>query len=339
MLRGAVSSIYPLQSALQRVMAGIEPPNKKKRLSLSLPKRKQLPPTTTSGSRFDTTSHDDLEVFSKKFVPKNTSVALNWAFRIFSHWVDHSQGINGRNYKPEDLWLCRDAESFCEMMSLFCLEVKQKNGNPYTPKSILQILTNLQSYAHSQDSESFPFMNQKDARFKRIHDVVDNVSRQLHEDEVGVSKVQARSVTVAEEQQLWESGVIGTSTPTSLLNAVFYYCGLHLCLRGGDEHRNLKLSQFVIRTVENPTASNESIKCLVYTEHGSKNRPGSMHHVHLSNKEVVHYAKIHLVRDALFPLLNYMCLSCPPKQKRRIHSIVGQSLPSSTTSHVTAMLP
>ena len=58
------------------------------------------------------------------------------------------------------------------MISLFCLEVKQKNRNPYTPKSILQILTNLQSYAHTQDPESFPFMNQKDVRIKHIHDVV-----------------------------------------------------------------------------------------------------------------------------------------------------------------------
>ena len=91
-------------------MAGVEPPTKKKRLSISLLKRKQEPPTAVS--RFETTSHDEFESFSKRFVPKNTSVALNWAFRIFSHWVDYSQGISGRNYKPEDLWLCRDAESF-----------------------------------------------------------------------------------------------------------------------------------------------------------------------------------------------------------------------------------
>ena len=69
-----------------------------------------------------------------------------------------------------------------------------------------------------------------------------------------------------------------------------YYCGLHLCLRGGDEHRSLKLSQFVVKTVENPSATNKTIKCLTYNEHGSKNRPGSTHQVYLSNKEVIHYA-------------------------------------------------
>lgn len=176
------------------------------------------------------------------------------------------------------------------MISLFCIEMKQKNGEPYTPKSTLQILSHLQSYGHAQDLDTLPFMNQKDVRFKRIHDVVDNISRRLHKDGIGVAKVQARTVTIAEEQQLWDSGVLGTANPTSLLNAVFNYCGLHLCLRGGDEHHSLKLSQFVVKTVENPSATNKTIKCLTYNEHGSKNRPGSTHQVHLSNKEVIHYA-------------------------------------------------
>ena len=93
-------------------------------------------------------------------------------------------------------------------------------------------------------------MNSKDIRFNRIHDVVDNICRRLHKDGVGVSKVQARTITIVKEQHLWNCGVLGTSNPTSVLNAVFYYCGLHLCLRGGDEYHILKLSQFVVKTIE-----------------------------------------------------------------------------------------
>ena len=238
---------------------------------------------------FDTSSVDDLDTASKRFVPKNTNISLKWAFRIFSHWVEHSKEV-GRDYKTEDLWLCRDAKQFTTMLSQYCLEVKQRNGTPYTPKSILQILINLQSYARSQDTDSFSFMNQKDTRFLRIHNVLDNMSCSLHKEGVGVFKVQARIITETEEQRLWESGVMGTSCPTSLLNAVFFYCGLHLCLRGGDEHLSLKFSQFLIKKVENPSKPNETIECLVYSEHGSKNRPGSTHQVHLANKQVVHYA-------------------------------------------------
>ncbi len=134
-------------------------------------------------------------------------------------------------------------------------------------------------------------MNTKDVSFSRIHAVLDNVARQLHKDGVGVSKVQIRVITMEEEEQLWEKRIIGTQSPTLLLNGVYFYCGLHICLGGGDEHRNLKLSKFVIKDMINPSATDENIKCVVYTEHGSKNRTGSMHHVHLNNKKGIYYAK------------------------------------------------
>ena len=46
-----------------------------------------------------------------------------------------------------------------------------------------------------------------------------------------------------EENQLWDSGVIGTDSPRSLQNAVFYYNRKNFCLRGGEECRQLKISQ------------------------------------------------------------------------------------------------
>ena len=58
----------------------------------------------------------------------------------------------------------------------------------------------------------------------------------------------------------------------------FFYCGVYLCPCGGDEHRDLKYSQFEFSLIDNPESTSE-------------NRPGSMHQVHLKNKNVVHYAK------------------------------------------------
>ena len=64
------------------VMADLEPPSKKKRLSLSLTKRNQEAETSTS--RFEATHEDEFESLSKRFVPKNTSISLKWSFRIYS---------------------------------------------------------------------------------------------------------------------------------------------------------------------------------------------------------------------------------------------------------------
>ena len=145
-----------------------------------------------------------------------------------------------------------DAENVCEMLSLFCSEVRQQNRELYTPKSLLQVLINLQKYARDQCPTSFHFMDQKDSRFKMLHNMLDNVSRKPHKSGIGIVKAQARGITTQEEETLWTTGVVGTTSLNSLLNAVFFYCGVYLCLRGGDEHRDLKYSQFEFGLVDNP---------------------------------------------------------------------------------------
>jgi len=147
-----------------------QPNKKKRRLSLSLQKDKK---------RFDVTSREEVEAASVKFVPKNTTKAVNWSFRVFKDWIEHSGEIEGRSYKVDDLWSLRDPEAFVTMMSRFCLEVKQQNGSPYTPKSLLQMMTNLQSYARSQNQESFYFMCQNDERLSWATSVVNSIRQAL----------------------------------------------------------------------------------------------------------------------------------------------------------------
>ena len=63
---------------------------------------------------------------------------------------------------------------------------------------------------------------------------------------------QAGLLTFEEENRLWELGILSAETPLSLLNAVFVLNGINLVLRGGQEHRGLKLSQFTFGRREDP---------------------------------------------------------------------------------------
>ena len=67
----------------------------------------------------------------------------------------------------------------------------------------------------------------------------------------------------------------------------FFYCGVYFCLHGGNEHRQLTLS---FKEVTSPIDNAKMVKCVVYMEHGSKNRKEVIHQVHLDNKVVTHYA-------------------------------------------------
>ncbi len=68
---------------------------------------------------------------------------------------------------------------------------------------------------------------------------------------------------------------MSVNNPRGLLRAVFYYNGKNFCLRGGEEHRGLKLSQLK-RTKTGYT----------YTENASKNRAGGIAQLRLENKVV-----------------------------------------------------
>ena len=125
------------------------------------------------------------------------------------------------------------------------------------------------------------FLDKRDLRFKPLHNSLDSLFRDLRTRNVGTSMQHAEIFTKEEEQMLWDTGVLGTSTPQSLLNAVLYMNGKSFCLRGGEEHRRLCLSQIVRQT--NPDH-------YVYTEAGSKNKKGTFMEMHVPNKVVPIYS-------------------------------------------------
>ena len=84
-------------------------------------------------------------------------------------------------------------------------------------------------------------------------------------------------ITKDEENKLWSYGILGLHSPKSLLWTTFFYVGKAFCLRGCEEHRYLKMSQFD-RKVDPDR--------YIYTEHGSKNRNGGLSHLRLKNKVV-----------------------------------------------------
>ena len=52
-------------------------------------------------------------------------------------------------------------------------------------------------------------------------------------------------VTPNEEDTQWASKVIGDHGPLALQRAVFFYIGKTFCLRGVEEQRSLKPSEFI----------------------------------------------------------------------------------------------
>ena len=71
--------------------------------------------------------------------------------------------------------------------------------------------------------------------------------------------------------------------PSGIAQCCFFYNGKKFCLRGGAEHRNLKLSQ--IRK-EVTVADTKMVNSYVYQEFWSKNNQGGFSSLNLWNKVV-----------------------------------------------------
>ena len=135
-------------------------------------------------------------------------------------------------------------------------------------------MAGLQCYIYSEKKSVLKLADPGNFTFLQLHQLLENRYRELHAQGVGTTRRRAEVITMDKEEQLWQSSVLSTKSPLSFIRAVFYLNGVNFVLRGGDEHRKLKLSQFVFRDTLDPDNPGEVIRCVEYTEPGSKNRHG-----------------------------------------------------------------
>ena len=107
--------------------------------------------------------------------------------------------------------------------------------------------------------------------------MLDNLFKSLRSDGVGSTSAHTEGISKEEEDTLWQSGVLNVESPIGLLHVVFLYCGKCFCLRGGQEHRNLSLSQ--LERLYNPDR-------YIYRENSSKNRQGGLKQLRTEHKVV-----------------------------------------------------
>ena len=206
--------------------------------------------------------------------------------KAFKDWINWRKGEEGKEAPPEDILNSEDGEAICHWICKFFTEVRKGDGSEYCPRSLSCILAGLLRHVAARSSHKLKL--QTGDEFKPLHQLLDNLYKELHSKGIGASKTQAALITKEEELKLWETGALGSSDPESLLNAVFFYNGINFTLRGGEEHRSLSLSQISFGQEEGKEGVVEFVE---YTENSSKNRPGGNKQLNLENKVVRFYSQ------------------------------------------------
>ena len=126
---------------------------------------------------------------------------------------------------------------------------------------------------------------------------------------LGTRKRQAEPISVSEESTLWDKGLLGSSSPQTLLDTIVFYCGLFFALRSGQEHRSLNVNQ--IELVE----CTDGQPYLRYTENISKNNAGGIAQRNITPKQVVHHSNEENPSRCFVSLYREYVRHCPTERK------------------------
>ena len=244
--------------------------------SISLPSiDKPKEPTLVADERFSFVSKEELSVLSKGVKIVNITKATSWAVKKFNDWKRATNERAKEVLVPDDFVLCSDKEIITSILSRFVVETRKTNGIAYPPKTLYQLMCGLLRHMKECNSDCPNFLDKKDNLFRTLHSAMDAHFHHLHSYGVGREIKHAKSLSREDEQKLWATGVMGTTTPRALQNAAFFIVGKMFSLRGGQELRELKLSQVVRH--DNPDRYE-------YTEHVSKTRNGTSKKLHVQSK-------------------------------------------------------
>ena len=87
-------------------------------------------------------------------------------------------------------------------------------------------------------------MAKKNQQFAKLNAATDTHYWSLRQLGVGCTKKQAQPFTPEEEEQMWQSGVLGSDNPKALLKVVFFLNGHNFALRDCEQF-SLKISQLM----------------------------------------------------------------------------------------------
>ena len=163
---------------------------------------------------------------------------------------------------PDEILEHPDASTLNFWLARFVAEVRRADGNPYPLKTIHQLICGLLHYMRSVDPGSPNVLDCKTPDFASFMVLVklcfvDCIRAVLE------LMLSTQLLLLLKRKNSSGSGALNVSDPRGLQQAVFYYVGKAFCIRGGEEQRYLKPSQFVC---------SRGPDCYTCIEHGSKNQ-------------------------------------------------------------------
>lgn len=218
----------------------------------------------------------------KTAIPKKTQLDTKYCIKVWHEWRNYRNSIDDTSQVPEDFKKL-DKKQLSFWLSCFILEVRKQDSSEYPPNTLHHICCGIMRYLRQNGQPDIDFF--RDPTFGEFKATLDAEMKRLQTKGVGSKKRQAEPLTEDEEEKLWGNHQLGAHTPQSLVNTIFFMCGVYFALRSGQEHRALRFEPSQIELVEREGER----AYLKYTEDLSKNNPGGLKGRKNKPKVVLHH--------------------------------------------------
>lgn len=193
-------------------------------------------------------------------------------------------------------------------MNRFVCEIKKQNGKDYPAETLYELIITIQLFLE-MNGRQMKLLD--DPAFCQLKHTLDNTMKEHAKAGLTVKRRQAQPITVAEQEDMWNRGILGSDTPSKLLDTLVYMFGLNFALRAAQEHRNLRCdtpeceSQIQIHTGDNGK------RFVRYTEDTSKTRQGGINHRKITPKVVNAYENTSHPERCIVRLYEKYMSHCP----------------------------
>ena len=214
-------------------------------------------------NRFDNCNENTIKNYIEKSKNINTTKATNQWIHLYRLWAENKQEVQEiETLSPVEL----DA-----ILQHFYAEVKKKNGDDYEPNSLCSMQAGIDRYLKDK---KYKHSIIRDDEFATSRSVLEGKARVLRENGKGKRPNKASSLTHAEEEILWSCGQLGSSTPSSLINTLWWQFTQHFGLRGRQEHHSMQIQDFSFRK------DDKRNDFVTFAEGITKTRPSGLHEKH-----------------------------------------------------------
>ena len=119
-------------------------------------------------------------------------------------------------------------------LSTFVLEVRKADGGEYRQEVLYSLFCGLNRIIQVQHPALNLFHSPE---LKPLQQTLDGRLKELQASQKPIDK-KADAVSVSDERQMWNCGILGTSCPNSVIITLLYFTGKLFALRGGKSSEN-----------------------------------------------------------------------------------------------------